>query len=147
MMLARQSTRPCERAGSTADWNAFLSGVLQQSAPSSPVASEQREAVARIMESSDFCAKTSVADWLLFEKNHDGAIALYDRIAADHPAETGFCLRSIGTVHYFLGNYETAIDFYQKALAEGEDPEIIAADISEARDAITMRDQQRREAA
>jgi tetratricopeptide (TPR) repeat protein len=147
MMLAKQSARPCECASSTNDWDAFLSSVLQQSAPSSQVASEQRKTLAQIMQSSDFCAKTSVADWLLFEKNHDGAITLYNRIAVDHPEETGFCLRSIGTAHYFLGDYETAIDFYQKALAGGEDPEIIAADISEARDAIMMRNQQRREAA
>jgi tetratricopeptide (TPR) repeat protein len=146
-MLAKQRATCRDHDDSTADWDAFLSGVLQQSAPSSQAASEQRKAVAQIMQSSEFYAKTSVADWLLFEKNHTGAIALYDRIAIDHPEETGFCLRSIGTAHYFLGNYETAIDFYQNALARGEDPEIIAADISEARDAIMMRDQQRREAA
>lgn len=131
----------------TAEWDAFLSGALQQSAPSSQDACERRAAMTKVMRNADFRTKIATADWLLLEDNYNGAIALYDRIAADHPDEIGVCLRCVGAAHYFLGNYETAIEFYQKALASGEDADMIAADISEAHDAIFMRDQDRREAA
>lgn len=137
-MLAKQPT---------ARWDVVLGGALQPDAPSSEAAGERQKAMERIMRKADFSTKISTADWLLLENNHNGAIALYDRIAVDHPDRIGFCLRSIGAAHYFLGDYETAIEFYEKALGRGEDAEIIAADIAEARDAIVMRDQGRREAA
>jgi tetratricopeptide (TPR) repeat protein len=124
---------------SATDWDALLGDVL-------PDAGERRTSMARIMRSADFGAKVSTADWLMLENNHKGAIALYDQIAIDHPQEAAICLRCVGAAHYFLGNFETAIEFYQKALAAGEDAEIIAADIDEARDAIMMRDQPRQAA-
>lgn len=134
---------PGARKGSAGNEDAFLSEVLQQSAPSSQEACARRNTIAQILHSADFTSKVSTADWLLLEGNYNGAIALYHRIAADHPEEIAFCQRCIGAAHHFLGNYEVAIEFYQRALASGEEADLIADDIGEARDAITARDQHR----
>lgn len=145
--LAKQKDAFGDYEGSARRDDMFLSEALQQTAPSSQEASERRKAIAEVLRGTDFNTKVSSADWLLVEGNYEGAIALYERIAIDHPEKIGFCLRCIGTAHYYLRDYETAIAFFQKALSRGEDIELIAGDISEARDAMIPRGPEHRAAA
>jgi tetratricopeptide (TPR) repeat protein len=93
--------------------------------------------------------KMSTASWLMLDGAYNEAIALYDQIAVDYPDEIGACLDGIGAAHYFLRNYETAIEFYERALANGADPFGIVESIAEARNAIAIAksDQQLKEAA
>jgi len=67
------------------------------------------------------------------------ALAVYEQIAFAHPDIIGTCQAGIGAAHYFLGDYETAIEFYQKARANGQDRRLMQEGIDEAREAIEQR--------
>ena len=94
------------------------------------------------MNSSEFGAKISAAARVMLGGAPREAIAAYEQIAIVHPDEIGTCQAGIGAAHYFLGDYEKAIEFYQKALANGADRRMMQDNIDEAREAIEKRNRQ-----
>ncbi len=62
----------------------------------------------------------NLAGKLLTSQKFEEAIELYEKIILRFPNETPQCLNAIGACQYYLENYETAIDYYIKALEAGE---------------------------
>ena len=132
------------RDGANVTAMAFVTDTKQKGTLTREEALEMQQQILSVMNSSDFGVKISAASRLLLGGAHQEAIAAYEQIASAHPDRIGICQIGIGAAHYFLGNYEIAIDFYERALANGEDPTTIDDNIEEARQAIAKLDHHRR---
>lgn len=64
------------------------------------------------------------------------AIEAYRGIIKKYPELTGDCLGSIGAAYYFLGNFQRAITYYERAKAEGAPADVMDDNIAEAREAL-----------
>lgn len=95
----------------------------------------------------DFIAKNPVpkdnenaemrrASKLLTSKNYQEALDLYAKMAEKYPKNRGLYLSQVGTCHYFLGNYEKAIEVYVESRENGMDKSMIDDNIFEVCEAI-----------
>jgi tetratricopeptide (TPR) repeat protein len=143
MFITRQPVR-YSGTGPNVSVSAFVKETKQQGALTREEALERQRQILDTMKSSEFGAKISAAARLMLEGAPREAITAYEQIAIAHPDRIGECQAGIGAAHYFLGNYETAIEFYQKALANGADPQMMQDNVDEAEEAMAKQDRQRR---
>ncbi len=68
--------------------------------------------------------------------NFSNALALYTQMANEFPAKKGLYLSQVGAAHYFLEDYEAAIEAYVDARNNGMDESMIDDNIWEACETI-----------
>ena len=66
--FAKQKESFCDHEASTIEWDALDTALLSQEA------SDQRTAIAQILQNADPSTKKSITDWLLFTDDIDEAI-------------------------------------------------------------------------
>jgi tetratricopeptide (TPR) repeat protein len=91
------------------------------------------------LTASDDSAAINAAAKLLVGGHYQEAIAAYTRIGEKWPERRDDCESQIGAAHFFLGEYEVAIQHYEEARKLGADPSMMEDNIVEARDAIKKR--------
>ena len=96
-----------------------------------------REAFLAVADTSDpVSTKINRAAGLLLNRRYEDAIVAYTAIAEVHPDRQDTAYSQIGAACYFLGRYQEAIDWYEKALAHGADASMMQDNIQEAQEAI-----------
>ncbi len=136
-----ESRARAEASGETASASVFVSSDPSQGVNLEEAAALQREAMARIDDSDlPVSQKINAAARLLVGGAFREAIAAYEEIMRLHPETTADCEGQIGAAYFFLKDYETAIDYYERALANGADPSMMRDNIEEAEQAIAERD-------
>lgn len=98
----------------------------------------QRELLAGC-ETGEVSQKINAAARLMLTGRHDDCIAAYSAIAAEHPEERGTCEGQIGAAHFFKGDYETAIRWYEAARSHGADASMMEDNIKEAQEALAKK--------
>ncbi|MEM8534842.1 MAG: tetratricopeptide repeat protein [Chloroflexota bacterium] len=98
---------------------------------------EQLQSV--LTSTNDVHTKINYAARLMTSQQYELCIQAYEKIAEDHPEERATCESQIGVAHFFLGDYEKAIQFYKQALEHGEDADMMADNIAEAEEALAKK--------
>jgi tetratricopeptide (TPR) repeat protein len=75
------------------------------------------------------------AGWML-DGRYEDAMRAYHTIAERFPEHRGTAASQIGACCYFLGRFEEAIGWYERALEHGADPQMMQDNIEEARAAL-----------
>src|SRR5262249_35843697 len=89
---------------------------------------------------SDYTKKVNAAGRLWMKGDYRGVLDAYTRMAEEHPDHLGDCQGQIGAAHFLLGNIETAIEFYERALENGaENRRTVEENLKEAREALAKR--------
>lgn len=76
------------------------------------------------------------ASKLLTSKNYQEALDLYAEMAEKYPKNRGLYLSQVGACHYFLGDFEKAIEVYVESRENGMEKSMIDDNIFEACEAI-----------
>ncbi len=87
----------------------------------------------------------NLAGRLLTSQRFEGAIKAFTVVMNRFPEESAQCLNAIGACHFYLQDYEQAIQYYMKALREGESEERVAYNVWESCDALIKHTQDRNE--
>lgn len=96
---------------------------------------EAQELYARVTagaETDDEGAMVNAASQLLLSGAFAESIKAYELIMSKYPASQGSCLTSIGACHFFLGDYEKAVECYLRAGDAGAPAAMIEDNIFEA---------------
>lgn len=117
-------------------FHAFISDQPEKGLSLEQAKDLQEKIFAALSEMDDVDAKVNAAARLMTSGQFEACIQAYEQIAAAHPVEKSTCEGQIGAAYYFLGQYEKAIEYYQRALENGADAEMMADNIQEAREAI-----------
>ncbi len=122
--------------GAAAAFFGFSKKTVPQSA-SVEDAKALREAFLSVADTSHPVAqKINDAAGLLLDRRYEDAIVAYTAIAEAHPDHRDTAYSQIGAACYFLGRYQDALDWYEKALAHGADASTMRDNIEEAREAL-----------
>lgn len=125
-----------ERDGTLSE-SVFVSHDPRRGVSLEQAAALRAEAMARIGDAGlPISQKMNAAARLMTGGAFKECVAAYEEIARQHPEAQGDCCGQIGAAYFFLGDYETAILYYEKALAHGADPSMMADNIEEAQEAL-----------
>lgn len=75
---------------------------------------------------------------LLKDKRYAEAMVAYEQVMTAQPKEAARCSNNIGACHFYEGNYEAAIEWYERARVAGADAAMIAENIQEARGRLSV---------
>lgn len=89
-----------------------------------------------VADGADVDSKINAAAGLMTTGQFAECIEAYRVIAEQHPEKLGICEAQIGAAYYFLGDYQTAIRYYQQAKGHGANPDHMDDNIAEAREAL-----------
>ncbi|MFN8285411.1 MAG: hypothetical protein U0V74_01590 [Chitinophagales bacterium] len=104
-------------------------------------AKQAREAFLTMLDTSEPKSKlVNAASGMLLNKNFDGAIEAYQKIAEKYPEAAADCESQIGAAWYFKGDYKKAIEGYVAALNKGADKGMMDDNIWEAAEALYKAD-------
>jgi len=85
-----------------------------------PVLEIKLKKIERLTLTEEIVKAVSKANKLYGEEKYEEAIALYEKILADHPDAFIFN-QNIGNAYYALKDYDKAIEFYKKVMEKQED--------------------------
>jgi len=140
MNLFRKRPRKAKEDDRQSDsFHAFVSDQPEKGLSLEQAKELQEKIFATLSETDDVNAKVNAAARLMTSGQFEACIQAYEHIATAHPQELPTCESQIGAAYYFLGQYEKAIEYYQRALEHGADPEMMADNTQEAREAIAKR--------
>jgi tetratricopeptide (TPR) repeat protein len=89
---------------------------------------------------SSFSSWVNEAGRHLMKGDFEGALRIYESMAEAFPDRLGECQGHIGAAHHAMGRHQTAIEFYEKALATGADDEdMVRENLKEARRDLAKR--------
>lgn len=130
-----------EDEGSVASASVFVSNDPSKGVSLEQAAEMQREVLEALDDSNlPVSQKMNEAAKLLTGGAFRESIAAFERIMRLHPERTADCLGNMGAAYFFLDEFETAIDHYQRARDAGADAGMMADNIQEAEEAIAKRD-------
>ena len=121
-----------------AEGNISLYGRLAEDGMSMEKANELQQQFVNSLANENTSATQliNLAGQLLTGQRYEEAIKVYEGVIIRFPNETAQCLNSIGACYYYLGEYETAIEYYMKALEAGEVLERVDYNVWESCDAL-----------
>ncbi len=126
MNLFRKRPRKAKEDDRQSDsFHAFVSDQSEKGLSLEQAKELQEKIFATLSETDDVNTKVNAAARLMTSGQFEACIQAYEHIATAHPQELPTCESQIGAAYYFLGQYEKAIEYYQRALEHGADPEMI----------------------
>lgn len=99
-------------------------------------AQDLQEELLKTLGQNDKSKAVNIAATLMMKKDYEGCIQAYTQIAQHFPAESATAKGQIGAAYYFKGEYETAIQYYLEALAEGAPDFMMDDNVWEACEAL-----------
>jgi TolA-binding protein len=81
----------------------------------------------------------NAAAGLMLDRKYAEAIIAYQDVIARFPSRRGTAESQIGAAHYFLGDFQKAIEFYVAAREHGEDASMMDDNIWEATEALVKK--------
>jgi tetratricopeptide (TPR) repeat protein len=81
----------------------------------------------------------NAASGLLLDQKYLECIAAYEALAAKYPHRKGDADSQIGAAHYFLGDFNKAIEFYVSARTHGADESMMDDNLWEACEALVKK--------
>lgn len=129
---------PAASVALDADGNISLYGRLANDGMSmEKAAALQQEFVNSLADETTTSSQLiNIAGKLFTGQQFEEAIKVYENTIIRFPLETPQCLNSIGACYYYLEEYETAIEYYMKALEAGEAMDRVDYNVWESCDAL-----------
>ncbi len=95
-----------------------------------------REQLLQVMATNDRDKEFNFASGLMLKGAYQPCIEAYEKLMEKYPDSLGSCESQIGAAHFFLGDYEKAIQFYLQARDHGMDADMMDDNLWEACDTL-----------